>query len=95
VASGAGAGCQAIPNLLAFGDVPEIASLIAPRPCLWEVGSRDALISPEWAEAALARIGRAYRALGAEDRLRVDRFEGTHEWHGAVAYPLLDEVLNA
>jgi hypothetical protein len=27
-------GCQRLPDLLAFGDVPEIASLIAPRPCL-------------------------------------------------------------
>jgi dienelactone hydrolase len=95
VASGAGAGCQTIPNLLAFGDVPEIASLIAPRPCLWEVGSHDTLIAPDWAEAALTRIGRAYRALGAESRLRVDRFDGKHEWHGTMAYPFLEEVLNA
>ena len=75
--------------------MPEIASLIAPRPCLWEVGTRDSLISPEWAEAALVRICRTYRALGAEDRLRVDRFDGEHEWHGTVAYPLLDEVLKS
>src|SRR5262249_30656540 len=39
-------GAQVIPGLLQIGDVPEIASLIAPRHCLWEVGSRDALIKP-------------------------------------------------
>jgi dienelactone hydrolase len=87
------AGCQTIPGLLQYGDVPEIGSLIAPRPCLWEVGTRDALIAPEWADAALVRIRRAYKALGAEDRLKVDRFDGGHEWHGTVAYPLLDAVL--
>lgn len=87
------AGCQVIPKLLEYGDVPEIASLIAPRPCLWEVGRRDVLIAPEWAEIALERIGRAYRALGAADRLRVDRFDGGHQWHGEVAYPFLDEVM--
>jgi dienelactone hydrolase len=95
VATGHGSGCQTIPGLLAFGDVPEISSLIAPRPCLWEVGSRDGLIAPDWAAAALDRIGRAYKALGAEDRLQVDRFEGAHEWHGTLAYPLLDAVLRA
>jgi dienelactone hydrolase len=95
VATGHGAGCQAVPGLLEYGDVPEIGSLIAPRPCLWEVGSRDGLIDPKWAEAALVRMRRAYRALGAEDRLRVDRFDGAHEWHGEVAYPLLDGVLKS
>ena len=50
-----GCGAQVIPGLLRHGDVPEIASLIAPRPCLWEVGSRDDLIAPDWAEKALHR----------------------------------------
>jgi dienelactone hydrolase len=93
VATGHSGGCQVIPSLLAFGDVPEIASLIAPRPCLWELGTRDSLISPEWAEIALERIQRAYRAFSALSQLRVDRFDGAHEWHGALAYPLLDAVL--
>jgi len=87
-------GAQVIPGLLQFGDVPEIGSLIAPRPCVWEVGSRDKLISPKWAEEALTRMGRAYKALGAEDQLHVDRFEGGHEWSGRVGYPLLEKVLS-
>jgi dienelactone hydrolase len=86
-------GAQVIPGLLEYGDVPEIAGLIAPRPCLWEVGSRDSLISPKWADRALERIGRAYRALDAEPNLQVDRFDGQHEWHGKEAYPLLEKVL--
>jgi hypothetical protein len=73
--------------------VPEIASLIAPRPCVWEVGARDGLIAPKWAETALERMRRAYRAFGAEDSLQVDRFDGGHEWSGRVAYPLLEKVL--
>ncbi len=93
VATGHSAGCQVIPNLLAFGDVPEIGSLIAPRPCVWEVGTRDGLIAPEWAETALTRLRKAYHAFGAEHALQVDRFDGGHEWHGAMAYPLLDRIL--
>jgi dienelactone hydrolase len=86
-------GAQIIPGLLAHGDVPEIASLIAPRHCLWEVGSRDGLIDAKWANEALARQRRAYRALGVEDRLAVDRFEGGHAWNGKKALALLDRVL--
>jgi dienelactone hydrolase len=86
-------GAQVIPGLLKYGDVPEIASLIAPRYCLWEIGSRDGLIKPKWAEDALDRMRRAFRALDAEDRLRVDRFDGGHRWSGRLAYPLLEKVL--
>jgi dienelactone hydrolase len=86
-------GAQVIPGLLRYGDVPEIGGLIAPRPCVWEVGSRDSLIAPKWADEALTRMRRAYKALGAEEQLRVDRFDGGHEWSGRVAYPLLEKVL--
>jgi dienelactone hydrolase len=95
VSSGAAAGCQVIPGLLEQGDVPEIASLIAPRPAVWEAGNKDALIDPTWAEVALVRMRRAYRAFGVENLLQVDHFEGRHEWHGTLAYPLLDQVLKA
>ena len=86
-------GAQVIPGLLQYGDVPEIGSLIAPRSCVWEVGSKDNLIAPKWADEALTRMRRAYKALGAEDQLQVDRFEGGHEWNGKVAYPLFEKVL--
>jgi dienelactone hydrolase len=86
-------GAQIIPGLLEYGDVPEIAALIAPRPCVWEVGARDKLIAAKWADAALERMGRAYKALGADKQLQVDRFDGGHEWSGRVAFPLFDKVL--
>jgi len=86
-------GAQVIPGLLQYGDTPEIASLIAPRPCLWEIGAKDELIPATWAEDALTRIRRAYNAYDAADSLIIDRFQGGHEWHGKVAYPWLDKVL--
>src|SRR4029434_9979578 len=81
-----GCGAQIIPGLLQYGDVPEIASLIAPRHAVWEVGSRGGLVKQPWADAALDRMRRAYQAHNAADRLVVDRFEGGHQWHGEVAY---------
>jgi hypothetical protein len=69
--------------------------LIAPRPCLWEVGARDKLIDPLWADEALLRQRRAYKALAAEDHVTVDRFDGGHVWHGKSASELLRKILSA
>jgi dienelactone hydrolase len=86
-------GAQVVPGLLRYGDVPEICSLIAPRYCLFEVGSQDRLIDPQWAQTARERIARAYRALDAEGHLEVDRFEGGHRFNGQRAIALLRQVL--
>jgi dienelactone hydrolase len=86
-------GAQVIPGLLQFGDVPEIGSLIAPRPCLWEVGLHDKLIELRWADIAIERMKRAYAAFGAADQLRIDRFDGGHRWNGVEAVPLLRRSL--
>jgi dienelactone hydrolase len=93
-------GCQLIPGLLNYGDVPEISSLIAPRPCVWEVGSKDGLIKPDWAEKALERQRRLYSALGVAEQVYVDRHDGGHQWHGTVsyqtvAYQVLEKALRA
>ncbi|HEY5314089.1 MAG TPA: prolyl oligopeptidase family serine peptidase [Pirellulales bacterium] len=86
-------GSQTIPGLLPLGDVPEIGGLIAPRPCMWQVGSQDKLLPPQWVDTIEQRIDRVYRALGVADRVQIDRFTGKHEWHGAAAYPFLDRIL--
>ena len=88
-----GCGAQIIPGLLRYGDVPEISSLIAPRPCLWEVGQRDSLMVKDWIEPALERMRRAWGALGAPEQLQVDSFDGKHRWNGVKAYPLLERIL--
>lgn len=86
-------GAQVIPGLLQYGDVPEIGSLIAPRPAVWEAGLKDSLIDPKWADEAMGRLRRAYQALGAGDRLVLDRFDGGHVWSWRLALPLLEKVL--
>ena len=86
-------GAQVIPGLLQYGDVPEIASLIAPRPCIWEAGTKDGLISKPWANAAMDRIRHAYRAYDAESQVCVSWFDGGHRFDGRESYPLLDKHL--
>lgn len=85
-------GAQVIPGLLQYGDVPEIGSLIAPRPCIWTVGSQDKLLEPHWVEEALIRLRVAYKAAGAAENLYVDRFEGGHTWNWGVALPVMQKT---
>ncbi len=86
-------GSQIIPGLLKFGDYSEIGSLIAPRPCVWEVGSSDPLIIRDWDATFERRLRRAYVSLAAEESLRFDRFDGGHRWNGDVAFDLFEETL--
>ena len=88
-------GSQIIPGLLKYGDYSEIGSLIAPRPCVWETGSKDSLIVPKWDDVFRGRLRRVYEAMDAGRRLHFDRFEGGHEWSGRIAFPLFDEVLKS
>jgi len=86
-------GAQVIPGLLEFGDVPEIAGLIAPRPAVSEVGQSDGLMVTEWIPGAWERIQRVYRALGSGEHLSMDSFDGHHRWNGVLAKPLLASIL--
>jgi dienelactone hydrolase len=86
-------GAQVIPHLLEYGDTPEIASLIAPRPVIFEAGLRDSLAPAKWLEIASGRIALAYKAAGAPEHFSVHRFDGGHVWNGETALPLLEKVL--
>ena len=88
-------GAQVIPGLLKYGDYSEIGSLIAPRACVWEVGSRDGLVVAKWDDLFRERLRRVYAALGVAVRLHFDEFEGGHRWNGEVAYPLFHQVLRS
>lgn len=88
-------GAQIIPGLLQYGDFSEIGSLIAPRPAVWEVGSKDGLVVAGWDQKFRDRLSRAYTAAGVPDQLQFDDFEGGHRWNGQLAFPLFDKVLQA
>ncbi len=88
-----GCGAQIIPGLLKYGDHPEIGSLIAPRPCVWEAGSTDPLLPAKQEAEFRVRLKRAYEAAGEPRNLRFHDFQGGHRWQGAAAYALFDDVL--
>jgi hypothetical protein len=87
---------QIIPGLLKYGDYSEIGSLIAPRPCVWEMGSKDGLIVKNgWDEKFKSRLKKIYKAYDASDQLLYDHFDGDHRWNGKVAFRLFDKILKA
>ncbi len=57
-----------IPGLFQYGDLPDIAALIAPRPLMLNFGELDGGSPTEDVKAALPRIQQAYDSMHAGDR---------------------------
>jgi dienelactone hydrolase len=88
--------CNYVPHLWEYMEMGDIAALIAPRPLLIETGDQDSLngaggLANVRSQVDIAR--RAYRLLGAEDRLLHDVFAGEHRWNGVKALPWLSRWL--
>ncbi len=72
-------GSQFMFGLRRDGDIPDVAGLIAPRPCMVQIGSRDNCFIEDDALAAFAHLEGIYRAADASQHLVLDHFEGVHE----------------
>ncbi len=86
-------GSQAMPGLARYGDIPDVALLIAPRPLCLEIGRREEVFETQDMMKAARYVRRGYRAIGAGDQLVVDSFPGRHEWSGRLAWDWFDRVL--
>jgi len=88
-------GAQVIPGLLKYGDTPEIGSLIAPRAAIWEIGRKDPLLPPAWAEKAAERLQRAYTAAGKPENRQIYHHDGGHVWVEDAAVPFPAKLLKS
>ncbi len=86
-------GIQIFPNLYSYGDVADVAGLIAPRPLLVESGIYDNCFPAESVVQAHEHLRRIYRAAGAEDKLHIDLFSGGHQFHGPSAREFFERYL--
>lgn len=50
-------------------DIPDVASLAAPKPALFHAGGRDHLFPPAGVETAYAKLRAVWESQGAGDRL--------------------------
>lgn len=62
-------GIQYLPGILQYGDVPELFSLIAPRPMQLQTGEGDGLINEVDYQAILSVVQNGYDQLGVSDYL--------------------------
>ncbi|KIL40195.1 dienelactone hydrolase [Gordoniibacillus kamchatkensis] len=81
-----------VPGLSRAAEMPDLLSLIAPRPLLLEAGTKDPIFPVHAALEAHDKVRGAYRLLGAERKLELDLFEGDHEISGRVAYDWFQRV---
>jgi len=84
--------CNYVPGLHRFGEIYDLAGLIAPRPMLVEAGTRDPIFPIAGVEESVARAREVYRLFGA-DNIETDYFEGRHQISGRRAYDFLWEKL--
>ena len=81
--------CNFVPGLLQLGELSDLAGLRAPRPLLVENGTHDPIFPIEDVKDTVARARKAWKLMGAEDRLETDYFEDGHRINGIKAYPFL------
>ena len=79
-------GAQLPIGLLEYGEMEDVACLIAPRPLLIESATGDSVFPIEASRRASEAVRRAYAAAGVPERFDVDEFDGAHEWSGRKAY---------
>lgn len=85
--------CNFIPGLAAFGEMHDLAGLIAPRPLFFEAGSRDPIFPIQAVQRGVAEARRVYNTFSASQQIALNVFEGRHEVHGGPAYRWLAQQL--
>ena len=81
--------CNVVPHIMEWGDMREVAALIAPRPLLTISGSTDHIFPIKATKSAYRELGRVYKLLGARRNLESDFFEGGHRWSNRKTLPFL------
>ncbi|MEV6350313.1 alpha/beta hydrolase family protein [Actinoplanes sp. NPDC051851] len=79
------------PGLSRHLDIPDVASLAAPRPAYFLDGELDPLFTPEGVATAYAKLSRIWTSQHAASRLRTQTFPGLSHVFTA---PMQDEAFN-
>lgn len=82
-----------IPGILKYGEMYDIASLIAPKPLFIESGTKDQIFPIKSTKYAYEKVRKVYEFLGVADRIDSEFFEGRHEICGKKAYKFLKKWL--
>ncbi|HRJ41179.1 MAG: hypothetical protein KJZ86_24635 [Caldilineaceae bacterium] len=85
--------CNFVPGLAQFGEMYDLAGLLAPRPLLVEAGTHDPIFPIDAVRASVQRADQVYSVFGAGP-VETDYFEGRHRISGQRAYNFLAKMLH-
>jgi len=86
--------CNYVPGLARFGEMHDLAGLIAPRPMLIEAGQRDTIFPLRAVRRAVREAKKVYGVLGDPACVETDYFDGRHQISGRKAYRFLQKSLS-
>lgn len=87
--------CNIIPGLAAFGEMADLAGLIAPRPLFVEAGDHDPIFPLPAVREGVAAAEEVYATFGVANRIEHEIFEGRHRINGAAAYEFLRRAVGS
>ena len=93
ISNGHFCGAQLPIGILKYGELDDLACLIAPKPLLVESATNDKTFLIHSSRSAAAKVSQAYELLGIGERFSIDEFEGGHEWSGAQALDFMKKWL--
>jgi dienelactone hydrolase len=80
-----------VPGLLRLCEMPDLAALVAPRALFVESGHKDDIFPLPAFETAVGQAREIYQVFGASKYFEAETFPAGHQFHGAGAFPFLDQ----
>ena len=87
--------CNAVPGILRWGEIWDLAALTAPRALIAINGRQDGLFPPAEVDRAVERIAAAYAGCGAPGAFEHRYGAAGHRFYGELMWPLIDRHIQA
>ena len=84
-----------VPGIKNFGELSDVAALIAPRPLLIEHGSPDREFPVETVKTAFEQVKNAYAKEGDAEKVKLVIRQGGHRFYGDQLIPWFNQFLKA
>lgn len=84
-----------VPGILQWGEMYDVAALVAPRPLFIESGERDPIFPLKGSLESFSRVQRVYEVFSAKNHTAQEVFPGVHEFWGKKGLPWLKEKLSS
>ncbi len=86
--------CNAIPGIMEFGELWDVAGLIAPRYLFTVNGSEDSMHPAEEVSNAAQRLSNIYSVAGAPENYKHSFGPGGHRFFKDIMWPLITKAMN-